>query len=31
MPEVNRDAGVRGALLVFGGVGLFLLAGELLH
>jgi ZIP family zinc transporter/zinc and cadmium transporter len=31
MPEVNRDPGVKLALLVFAGVGLFLLAGELVH
>lgn len=31
MPEVNRDPGVKLALLVFAGVGLFLLASELAH
>jgi len=31
MPEVNRDPGVRLAILVFAGVALFLLAGLLIH
>jgi hypothetical protein len=29
MPEVNREHGVRMALLVFAGIGLFLLVREL--
>jgi zinc and cadmium transporter len=31
MPEVNRDPGVKLALLVFGGVALFLVAGAIVH
>jgi ZIP family zinc transporter/zinc and cadmium transporter len=31
MPEVNRDPGVKLAILVFAGVAMFLVAGQLAH